>query len=279
MTGFGVSLGFATWTMGDVGYANYFPELSAAGFDGVDILGDRARFDPIEVRSIAYDHGLSIFSVTAPYDLDLAHPLRSLRQKSVDEARALIDYCAECGADRLVLREKPGRIRPIVGRRREWNLLKQSLRSVADHAAGLPLMVSLLPVNRYEGFLVNSVRDGLQTLDEIASPNIDLALNTYHMNIEESDLIEALDEGAERLGLLYLAENHRRALGSGHIDWIEVCQLLNRVDFHGLLLVECQADGADPFLALGRHPEWSESVIEWAADSMDHLKVALAAAY
>jgi D-psicose/D-tagatose/L-ribulose 3-epimerase len=165
-------------------------------------------------------------------------------------------------------------MRPIVGRTKEWSLLQYSLRTVMHSASHTGIDLSFLPVNRYEGFLVNTAQDALNLVESL---QVDIALNSYHMNIEESGLRSALENVGERLGIFYAAESHRRSLGDGRIDWLDLCLALNAINFRGDIIVECQAAGADPLVPVGRSPYWPDEVLAWAADSIDHLRVALAA--
>nr|WP_214106591.1 hypothetical protein [Acrocarpospora catenulata] len=44
-------------------------------------------------------------------------------------------------------------------------------------------------------------------------------LDTYHMNIEEDDLVRPVRDAGDRLGYVHIGENHRGFLGSGHLDF------------------------------------------------------------
>lgn len=270
-------IGFATWTMGDTPLMDYLPKLAEMGYTGIEVVGDSARQPAAEVSALVEDQGLSVMSVIAMNEIDLAHPLPSMRQDSIEMVRELLDYCIDLDCPRLVLREKPGRMRPIVGRVKEWSLLQQSLRAVVHSAAHLSLEVVFLPVNRYEGYLVNTAQDALNLLGRMEPFHADVALNSYHMNVEENGFRSTLENVGNRLGLFYAAESHRRALGEGRIDWLEVCLALDAVGYDGDILIECQAVGADPLLPVGRTPNWSNEVLAWAEQSIQHLRVALAA--
>lgn len=272
-----IEIGFATWTMGDAPLYDYLPTLADMGYDGIELATNSSLFTVEEVRPALEESRLAVYAVTAPLDLDLAHPLPSLRHRSIDEARRTIEYTVSLGCHRLVLREKAGRMRPIVGRAKEWALLQDSLRTLTQSAAQWGVDLCLLAVNRYEGFLVNTAEDAMKTIGQVGASHIMVALNTYHMHMEEDDLRAAIEHTENHLGLFYAAENHRRALGAGQIDWVDVCQTLNRMGYQGPMIVECQATGADPFLPVGRSPEWQAEVLNWAEASIQHLRVALAA--
>ncbi|MCB0116542.1 MAG: sugar phosphate isomerase/epimerase, partial [Caldilineaceae bacterium] len=209
-------------------------------------------------------------------EIDLAHPLHSMRQESMEMVRSLLEYCVEIGCSRLILREKPGRMRPIVGRLKEWNVLQQSWRALAHSAMSVGVQICFLPVNRYEGFLINTASEALSLLER-SDPHSGVALSTYHMNVEERGFRSTFEEVGRRLGLLYAVESNRRALGDGHIDWLEVCLSLDAIGYEGPVVIECQALGADPLLPVGRSPAWVDEVFDLAEQSIQNLRVALAA--
>jgi sugar phosphate isomerase/epimerase len=256
---------------------DYLHRLEKMGYDGIELVGDSARIPAAEIRVLTGEYDLAVLSVVAVNEIDLAHPLPSIRQESIDMVRELLDYCEEINCRRLVLREKPGRMRPIVGRVKEWNILQQSLLAVIHRASHTNVEIVFLPVNRYEGFLVNTAQDALQLLERIDVEDARIALSSYHMNLEETGFRSTIENVGSRLGLFYAAENHRRALGDGRIDWLEVCLALNAIGYSGDIIVECQAVGADPLLPVGRAPEWPLEVLTWAEQSIQHLRVALAA--
>ena len=73
--------------------------------------------------------------------------------------------------------------------------------------------------NRYETHVVNTARQALALVDDIGADNVMIHLDTYHMNIEEDDLVRPLRDVGDRLGYVHIGENHRGLLGSGHIDF------------------------------------------------------------
>jgi D-psicose/D-tagatose/L-ribulose 3-epimerase len=270
-------IGFATWTLGDVSAFDYLPRLADMGYDGVEVVGDFQGLPLDDLRAALDESELSVFSVLAPPQLDLAHPLPSMRQESIDYLRDLIDFCIDVGSPRLVVREQPGRLRPIVGRTKEWGLLQQSLRTLGYGAAHAGIQVCLLPINRYEGFLVSHAQDALSLLEKVNSAQVKIALNSYHMNIEEEGFRSTFDNVSGQLGLFYAAENHRRALGQGRMDWLEICLTLGAIGYEGPILIECQAQGSDPLLPVGRAPDWDEEVLRYAEASLEHMRMVQAA--
>lgn len=65
----------------------------------------------------------------------------------------------------------------------------------------------------------NTVAGALAFLDELGDPRIKLHVDTYHMNIEESDLFSPVLAAGDRLGYVHIGESHRGYLGSGIADF------------------------------------------------------------
>jgi D-psicose/D-tagatose/L-ribulose 3-epimerase len=112
------------------------------------------------------------------------------------------------------------------------------LRELAAEAAPLGVTLGLEICNRYETNVVNTARDCLRLADDIGADNVIIHLDTYHMNIEEDDLVVPVHEVGERLGYVHIGENHRGYLGSGHIDFGAFFGALVDIDYQGPLTFE-----------------------------------------
>jgi D-psicose/D-tagatose/L-ribulose 3-epimerase len=66
--------------------------------------------------------------------------------------------------------------------------------------------------------VINTAHDALVLADDIGEDNVLIHLDTYHMNIEEDDLVRPVHE-VVLLGYVHIGENHRGYLGSGHLDF------------------------------------------------------------
>ena len=92
--------------------------------------------------------------------------------------------------------------------------------------------------NRYETNVVNTAHDCLRLADDIGADNVVIHLDTYHMNIEESDFATPVRDCGERLGYVHIGENHRGYLGSGHIDFASFFAALAEIDYRGAVTFE-----------------------------------------
>jgi D-psicose/D-tagatose/L-ribulose 3-epimerase len=112
------------------------------------------------------------------------------------------------------------------------------LAELALEAKGLGMTLGLEICNRYETNVVNTARDALRLADDVGAENVTIHLDTYHMNIEEDDLVRPVLEVGDRLGYVHIGENHRGYLGSGHLDFGAFFHALADVGYTGPITFE-----------------------------------------
>jgi D-psicose/D-tagatose/L-ribulose 3-epimerase len=115
---------------------------------------------------------------------------------------------------------------------------QEVLGRVSERAASLGITLCLEVVNRYESNLFNTVQGALAYLNELGDPRVKLHVDTYHMNIEESDLFSPILDAGDRLGYVHIGESHRGYLGSGTVDFDSFFRALNRIGYHGPITFE-----------------------------------------
>jgi D-psicose/D-tagatose/L-ribulose 3-epimerase len=112
------------------------------------------------------------------------------------------------------------------------------LRRVGTRAEELGIRLGLEVVNRYETNLFNTAKDALVYLDEVDHPNIGVHLDSYHMNIEESDMVAPVLMAGDRLVYVHIGESHRGYLGSGSVDFDSLFRALSLIGYSGPIAFE-----------------------------------------
>jgi D-psicose/D-tagatose/L-ribulose 3-epimerase len=112
------------------------------------------------------------------------------------------------------------------------------LRRVADRAQTLGIQLGLEIVNRYETNIMNTARQGLAYLEELDHQNVGIHLDTYHMNIEESDMVQPVLDCGDKLVYVHIGESHRGYLGSGNVDFDNFFKALDRIGYQGPMTFE-----------------------------------------
>lgn len=113
-----------------------------------------------------------------------------------------------------------------------------SLVTVAAHADEAGVRLAIEPLNRFETDLVNTVQQGLALCADIGANNVGLMLDTFHMNIEEKSLPEAVRLAGSKVFNVQASENDRGTPGTGHVDWSGVIAALRDIGYDGGIVVE-----------------------------------------
>lgn len=212
-----------------------------AGFDLLEIpLMRPESFDATLARRILDDNGLQ---VSASLGLTAATDVSSDDPRAVEAGLALLttclDHVAEMGGTQLcgvIYSAMQKYMHPTSSAGREAS--QRAISALAVAAAERGITLSLEVVNRYETNVFNTARGGLAYLDELTTDDVTLHLDTYHMNIEESDLAQpVLDTGA-RLGYVHIGESHRGYLGTGTVDFGSFFRSLARIGYDGPVVFE-----------------------------------------
>ena len=112
------------------------------------------------------------------------------------------------------------------------------LRRVAEKAARSDITLALECVNRYETNVLNTASQGVELCRRIGAPNVKVHLDVYHMNIEESDIQQAILETGDDLGYFHTGDSHRGYMGSGSVDLAGVFRALVKSGYAGPITFE-----------------------------------------
>ncbi len=159
-----------------------------------------------------------------------------------DYLRACIDLAAAVGAPSVCgpFYAQTGRVwRMTPGEREaayaEW---REHLSPVADYAGERGITLGIEPLNRYETSLVNTVEQALEGLGELLGQSVGLALDTYHLNIEERSSADAIRAAGDHLVHLQVCGSDRGAPGGDQTDWPAIVAALDDVGYEGALTIE-----------------------------------------
>lgn len=220
------------------------PKVARLGFDVIELpFQVPGSWTPARAAALLAGHGLG---VTICAGLRPEHDLLSTDQETLDRTRgflrAAVDAAATVGS-RVVagpLYCPPGRrwVMDAAGRRATVRRLADALRPVADDAAARGVTLALEPLNRFETSLVNTVEQALEVVAAVDSPGCSIALDTFHMNIEERSVPAAVRQAGDALTHVQVCGNDRGAPGGDHIDWAGLLDALGDVGYQGPLCLE-----------------------------------------
>jgi len=118
--------------------------------------------------------------------------------------------------------------------------MKEAVKVAEDNQVFFNMEV----VNRFEQYMLNTCQEAIEYVDAVGSPNVRVMLDTFHMNIEEDFIDDAIVLAGDKLGHLHIGENNRMPPGYGHIPWTEIGAALRKIDYKRYVVME-------PFLMPG----------------------------
>ena len=240
-------IGINTWVwvspLTDDVVGDVLTHVADLGFDAVELPLENAGDLSIDVVGAALERtGLAAYVVGAMAPgRDLVAADVSGISATQDYLRACIDLAHGVGAPAVCgpFYAATGRVWRMSPSERleayaEW---RANIAPVADHAGERGVVLGIEPLNRYETSLVNTVEQGLELLDPVPT-TVGLALDTYHLNIEERSTPGAVHAAGERLVHLQVCGSDRGAPGGDQTDWPALIAALDHVGYEGPLNIE-----------------------------------------
>ena len=218
------------------------PRIKEAGFDGVQVPMFRpAEFPAAQVRKAFAENNLEC-SVCAIFidgqsliSEDAA--TRSIARRHIQDA---VKATAEAGAT-FVGGPLYCPVGYLPGRRRtadEWKWAVEGYQSAGATLAAHGITLGIEPLNRFETFFLNTAADCAALCDQIGDPNIGVLFDTFHANIEEKDLGDAIRKLGRHLKHVHSCENDRGIPGSGHVQWDSMARAMRDTGYDGWLTIE-----------------------------------------
>lgn len=212
-----------------------------AGFDIVEFpLMDPKNFDATLAARLLAAHGVeATASLGLTAATDLTSPDPAARRAGEEMLEACIDIVRAMGGSCLTGVIYSAMQKYMAPSTPEGvGHAAAALHRLGDRAAAKGVRLGLEIVNRYESNVVNTARAGLRLLDQVDHEAVSLHLDTYHMNIEESDLWQPVLDAGDALGYVHIGESHRGYLGSGTVDFDAFFGALGRISYDGPVVFE-----------------------------------------
>jgi len=238
-----IGMNMLLWTT-DVGPEHYalLAELKGMGYDGVEIpIFKRDDADFRELRQALDDHGLACTAVTVvPPEANPIDPDPAVRRAAVatlsDAARtaSILGAGVLCGPLHSPVGCRVGRGRT----EEEWGWAVETLRAAAETAADCDVTLAVEYLNRFETYFLNTAADTRRLVAAVDHPRFGAMYDTFHANIEEQGIEEAVAVLAPVLAHVHISENHRGTPGTGLVQWDESFAALKEKGYDGWLTVE-----------------------------------------
>jgi D-psicose/D-tagatose/L-ribulose 3-epimerase len=222
-------------------YLPILESLKAMGYDGVELPIFNLDSDYTLWGQRLDELGLERTAVTVRTEEDNPiSPDAALRAKGIEATKRALDCCAAVGATHLVgpYHSALGFFSGAGPTAEEWKWGVESMRQVALHAGEVGVMLCVECLNRFETYLLNTHADAARFAREVDHSSCRVMYDTFHANIEEKDIAQAIRDCSDVLAHVHISENDRSTPGEGNIRWDENFDALHEVGYDGWFVVE-----------------------------------------
>lgn len=225
---------------------SYISKVKKLGFDVLEIscamLKEISTQELMEMKKMAADAGITL---TAGYGPGANENLASANEDVVKNAVAFYTDILK-KLEILEIHTLGGGIysywpvdytRPI-DKAGDWERSVKNVRTVGKIAGECGVDYCLEVLNRFEGYLLNTCAECKAFVEQVDVPAVKIMLDTFHMNIEEDSMVEAILLAGDRLGHFHVGENNRRLPGKGGMPWYEIGSALRAIGYDKNIVME-----------------------------------------
>ena len=217
------------------------PRFSRLGFDYIEVVSRNPRsVDTEQLLGVLGKSDIKVCAICGWCNYlfqNPAHENRYVRRAYVDYVKDLVDLSSSVEAGLVVV---SAGIFDKVGREKAYEFSAECLREIGTYASGFSIKIAVEAVSRFVTNFINRADQALKLVECVDNPSVGITLDTFHMNIEERSLADAIKQAEKSLFHMHLADNNRLAPGLGHIDFEEIIGQLEAIGYDGNLSLEIQ---------------------------------------
>ncbi len=241
---------YAYWTPNwNVDFHPLIDKAAELGFDVIELHGavvtDMTSNEREKIKIHAENRSIELcYCLGLSPEYDIASSDRTIRQNGIRYLQKMAMNIGAMGGKMIsgivygcwptTLPEGETDTRPYL--ERSVSGMKEAVKTAEDYKVQFNVEV----VNRFEHYLLNTCDQALEYVQLVGSPNVKIHLDTFHMNIEEDSIGNAVVKAGKYLGHVHIGENNRTPPGSGrgHIPWDELVLSLKKINYRGYVVME-----------------------------------------
>ncbi len=219
--------------------------LKPLGYKGIELAILEPEKIPVKrIEEIADSYEMSIpalgtGSTYLRFGFSFGDVNSSIREKALLRIEKYMEFASVSNSKIII-----GLIR---GRRTYQNRPKKEKENIINslnrccilaEESGLELIIE--PINRFEIDSCNTIKETLELIDEIGSDYLKLMVDSFHTHLEEDpeSIWLYLESIVDKIAHLHLADDTRRAPGTGHFNFENFINIFEIHNFNGFASVE-----------------------------------------
>lgn len=233
-------------------YLPYIEKVKNLGFDILEV--GCARFDTMpekyfkELGKKAEFYGITLTGGYGPvYEHNLSSSDPNIIQKAFEFYQNIFPKMELANIRSIggaLYSYWPIRTDSTIDKKQDYENSVRQMKKLADMAEYYGISLYMEAVNRFEGYLINTAEEALQYVKDVNKNNVKLLLDTFHMNVEEENLINAFMQAKGYLGEVHVGEPDRRPPCKGRMPWEKIIHILEDENSEIPVVME-------PFVSMG----------------------------
>ena len=248
-----IGIYYAYWTHDwDADFVPYVHKVKALGFDILEVNAGTVtlmgKSERERLKNAALEAGIELtYCIGLTHDRDIASTDAATRRAGISflqEMARMLEFMGNRTLGGIIYGSWPSKLpageEKAAGVERSIASMKEVMKVVED--CGVYFHVEV--VNRFEQYLINTAAEAVEYVNCVGSKNCRILLDSFHLNIEEDNIRDAIKTAGAHLGHFHIGETNRKAPGRGRMPWDEIFQSLREISYTGAVTME-------PFLMQG----------------------------
>jgi 5-keto-L-gluconate epimerase len=212
--------------------------MKQSGYDAVELqIADPTEFDEDRVRCSLEKVGYAMCALQtggtyATRGNCLSTPDLAIRKRTIALLKSFVDLAARWRSV-IVFGSLQGRRSDEPDRAVGEARIREAVEEVGQYASAKNVTFAFEPVNHEEIGFHNTIAEVRAVLRQLNLPGLRLMIDTFHMNIEERDMLAPVDAVRDILAHVHLSETNRDILGAGHWPTAAFLGRLKQIGYTG----------------------------------------------
>lgn len=238
---------YAYWeTEWEADYTRYIEKAAELGFDILEIgakpLPEYSDTQIMELRRCAEANGITLTAGYGPsYDHNMGSADPAIRANAAEWFQRLFHVMAELNIPLIggaLYSYWPVDFSKPVSKEDDWKRSVEGTQVLSSLAKPYRIQLCMEVLNRFENHILNTADEGIRFVQEVDRENVKVMLDTFHMNIEETSISDAIRSVGSLLGHFHTGECNRMVPGQGRMPWREIGEALRDIRYDGFIVME-----------------------------------------
>ncbi|MGI6069432.1 MAG: sugar phosphate isomerase/epimerase family protein [Blautia sp.] len=234
-------------------FLRYVDKVADLGFDILELNGtplpEYTQSDIDALKSRAEAAGIELTAGYGPvYEHDMGNKDPKIRENALEWYKRLFAVMEKLDCHSLagaLYSHWPIDYSKGVNKEEDWKRSVEGMKILGPVAAEFGVDLNMEVLNRFENHILNTAEEGVKFVKEVDLDNVWVHLDTFHMNIEEDSMAEAIRTAGKYLGHFHIGECNRKVQGKGdRMPWKSIGLALNEIGYDRRIVME-------PFVRMG----------------------------